>query len=98
MVNVDVARRRTIPKKEFHAPWPPPRRAAIPTPAQKRAGGFNIHGRRPHDRHDHDAPPVVLKKGRIRRQRHDPELLSPRDEGRMQAIEYIRFLRTKSPI
>lgn len=97
MVNVDIARRKTVAKKEFHALMA---RAA-------ESGNYALPRK---EGSDHITPvdhmtatimtrlPSFRKDGATVVNATDPELLSRAEmEGRVQAIEYIRFLRDCVP-
>jgi glycine/D-amino acid oxidase-like deaminating enzyme len=97
MVNVDVARRKTISKNEFHALMA----------AAAESGEYALPRK---EGSDHITPvdhmtatimtrlPSFFKAGESVVNATDPELLSTAEiEGRKQAIEYIRFLRDKVP-
>lgn len=97
MVNVDIARRKTVPKKEFHALMA---RAA-------ESGKYTLPRK---EGSDHVTPvnhmtatimtrlPSFERGGTRVVNATDPELLSRAEiEGRRQAIEYIRFLRDLVP-
>lgn len=95
--NVDIARRRTISKDEFHALMA----------AAAESGDYALPRR---EGSDHITPvnhmtatvmtrlPSYRKDGGTTINATDPEFLSRAEmEGRKQAIEYIRFLRDKVP-
>ena len=97
LCNVDVARRKTIGKKEFHTLMA----------AAAESGKYALPRK---EGSDHITPvdhmtatimtrlPSYFKKGETIVNATDPELLSQAEmEGRKQAIEYIRFLRDKVP-
>jgi glycine/D-amino acid oxidase-like deaminating enzyme len=97
LCNVDVARRKTIGKKEFHSLMA----------AAAASGNYALPRK---EGSDHITPvdhmtatimtrlPSYFKKGETIVNATDPELLSQAEmEGRKQAIEYIRFLRDKVP-
>jgi len=97
LCNVDVARRKTLNKKEFHA--------LMASAAE--SGAYHLPRK---EGSDHITPvdhmtatimtrlPSYFKKGETTINATDPELLSQAEmEGRKQAIEYIRFLRDKVP-
>jgi glycine/D-amino acid oxidase-like deaminating enzyme len=97
LCNVDVPRRKTIGKKEFHA---------LMADAAG-SGNYNLPRK---EGSDHITPvdhmtatimtrlPSYFKNGETVVNATDPELLSRAEmEGRKQAIEYIRFLRDKVP-
>ena len=97
LCNVDVARRKMIAKKEFHALMA----------AAAESGHYALPRK---EGSDHITPvdhmtatimtrlPSYFKKGETIVNATDPELLSQAEmEGRKQAIEYIRFLRDKVP-
>lgn len=97
LVNVDVARRKTVGKKEFHALMA----------AAAESGLYQLPRK---EGSDHITPvdhmtatimtrlPSYRKTGDTVVNATDPELLSAAEmEGRVQAIEYIRFLRDKVP-
>jgi glycine/D-amino acid oxidase-like deaminating enzyme len=97
LVNVDVARRKTVTKAEFHALM-----------AEAAESGQYALPRK--EGSDHITPvdhmtatimtrlPSFFKRGETVVNATDPELLSAAEmEGRLQAIEYIRFLREKVP-
>jgi hypothetical protein len=97
LVNVDVARRKTISKEEFHAMM-----------AEAAESGHYALPRK--EGSDHITPvdhmtatimtrlPSSFRKGDKVVNATDPELLSEAEmDGRTQAIEYIRFLRDKVP-
>jgi hypothetical protein len=97
LCNVDVARRKTIGKNEFHALMA----------AAAESGKYALPRK---EGSDHITPvdhmtatimtrlPSCFKKGETIVNATDPELLSQAEmEGRKQAIEYIRFLRDKVP-
>ena len=97
LCNVDVARRKTIGKKEFHALMA----------AAAESGQYQLPRK---EGSDHITPvdhmtatimtrlPSYFKRGETIVNATDPELLSQAEmEGRKQAIEYIRFLRDKVP-
>jgi glycine/D-amino acid oxidase-like deaminating enzyme len=97
LCNVDVGRRKTIGKKEFHALMA----------AAAESGKYALPRK---EGSDHITPvdhmtatimtrlPSFFKKGETVVNATDPELLSQAEmEGRKQAIEYIRFLRDKVP-
>lgn len=97
LCNVDVARRKTITKSEFHALMA----------AAAESGQYALPRK---EGSDHITPvdhmtatimtrlPSYFKKGETVVNATDPELLSQAEmEGRKQAIEYIRFLRDKVP-
>ncbi len=97
LVNVDVARRKTVSKKEFHALMA----------AAAESGHYQLPRK---EGSDHITPvdhmtatimtrlPSYRKNGDTVVNATDPELLSSAEiEGRVQAIEYIRFLRDKVP-
>ena len=97
LCNVDVARRKTISKEEFHALMV----------AAAESGNYALPRK---EGSDHITPvdhmtatimtrlPSYVKRGDTVVNATDPELLSQAEmEGRKQAIEYIRFLRDKVP-
>lgn len=97
LCNVDVARRKTVSKSEFHALMA----------AAAESGQYNLPRK---EGSDHITPvdhmtatimtrlPSYFKKGETVINATDPELLSLAEmEGRKQAIEYIRFLHDKVP-
>jgi glycine/D-amino acid oxidase-like deaminating enzyme len=97
LVNVDVPRRKTVSKKEFHALMA----------AAAESGHYQLPRK---EGSDHITPvdhmtatimtrlPSYRKTGDTTVNATDPELLSAAEiEGRVQAIEYIRFLRDKVP-
>lgn len=97
LCNVDIARRKSITKKEFHSLM-----------AEASESGLYHLPRK--EGSDHITPvdhmtatimtrlPSFYKKGETVVNATDPELLSQAEiEGRKQAIEYIRFLRDKVP-
>ena len=97
MVNVDVPRRKSITKKDFHELMA----------AAADSGKYALPRK---EGSDHITPvdhmtatimtrlPSFYKKGETVVNATDPELLSAAEiEGRRQAIEYIRFLREKVP-
>jgi glycine/D-amino acid oxidase-like deaminating enzyme len=97
LCNVDVARRKTIDKKQFHALMA----------AAAESGKYQLPRK---EGSDHITPvdhmtatimtrlPSYFKKGETIVNATDPELLSQAEmEGRKQAIEYIRFLRDMVP-
>jgi hypothetical protein len=97
LVNVDVPRRKTVSKKEFHALMA----------AAAESGHYKLPRK---EGSDHITPvdhmtatimtrlPSYRKTGDTVVNATDPELLSSAEiEGRVQAIEYIRFLRDKVP-
>lgn len=97
MVNVDVARRKGISKDQFHA---------LMAEAAE-SGHYNLPRK---EGSDHITPvdhmtatimtrlPSFFRKGENVVNATDPELLSAAEiEGRVQAIEYIRFLRDRVP-
>jgi hypothetical protein len=97
LVNVDVARRKTVSKTEFHAMM-----------AEAAESGEYALPRK--EGSDHITPvdhmtatimtrlPSSYRKGDKVVNATDPELLSAAEmDGRIQAIEYIRFLRDKVP-
>lgn len=97
MVNVDIARRKTVPKKEFHA-------------LMARAAESGKYALPRKEGSDHVTPvnhmtatimtrlPSFERGGTRVVNATDPELLSRAEiEGRRQAIEYIRFLRDLVP-
>lgn len=97
MVNVDLARRKSITKQQFHA---------LMAEAAE-SGGYRLPRR---EGSDHLTPvdhmtatiltrlPSFFKAGATVVNATDPELLSAAEiEGRRQAIEYIRFLRDRVP-
>jgi len=97
LCNVDVARRKTVSKKEFHALMA----------AAAESGDYALPRK---EGSDHITPvdhmtatimtrlPSYFKTGETVVNATDPELLSQAEmEGRKQAIEYIRFLRDKVP-
>ncbi|MEI8037781.1 MAG: FAD-dependent oxidoreductase [Verrucomicrobiota bacterium] len=97
LCNVDVVRRNTINKKEFHGLMA----------AAAESGQYHLPRK---EGSDHITPvdhmtatimtrlPSYFKKGETIVNATDPELLSQAEmEGRKQAIEYIRFLRDKVP-
>ncbi|MEI6195877.1 MAG: FAD-dependent oxidoreductase, partial [Verrucomicrobiota bacterium] len=97
LCNVDVARRKAISKKEFHALMA----------AAAESGQYALPRK---EGSDHITPvghmtatimtrlTSYFKKGDTIVNATDPELLSQAEmEGRKQAIEYIRFLRDKVP-
>lgn len=97
LCNVDVARRKMISKREFHALMA----------AAAESGKYALPRK---EGSDHITPvdhmtatimtrlPSYFKKGETVVNATDPELLSQAEmEGRKQAIEYIRFLRDKVP-
>jgi len=97
MVNVDVARRKSITKETFHAIME----------AAAESGKYNLPRK---EGSDHITPvdhmtatvmtrlPSFFEQGGNIINATDPQLLSDSEiEGRIQAIEYIRFLRDKVP-
>ena len=97
MCNVDVPKRKSISKKEFHA--------LMASAAE--SGDYDLPRK---EGSDHITPvdhmtatimtrlPSYFKKGENMVNATDPQLLSDAEiEGRRQAIEYIRFLRDKVP-
>ena len=97
MCNVDVPKRKSITKKEFHALMA----------AAAESGDYDLPRK---EGSDHITPvnhmtatimtrlPSYFKKGENMVNATDPQLLSDAEiEGRRQAIEYIRFLRDKVP-
>lgn len=97
MVNVDVARRKSLTKQQFHALM-----------AAAAASGDYCLPRKEGSDHitpvDHMTATIMTRLPSYRQQggavvnATDPELLSAAErEGRLQAIEYIRFLRDKVP-
>jgi len=97
LCNVDVARRKSISKSEFHA---------LMTAASE-SGQYNLPRK---EGSDHITPvdhmtatimtrlPSYFKDGKTVINATDPELLSQAEmEGRKQAIEYIRFLQDQVP-
>ncbi len=97
LVNVDVAQRKTIDKKAFHA---------LMSDAAN-SGGYNLPRKEGSDHItpvDHMTATIMTRLPSFRREgthivnATDPELLSAAEmEGRTQALEYIRFLRDKVP-
>jgi hypothetical protein len=97
LVNVDLARRRTVSKTEFHALMA---RAA-------ESGQYALPRKEGSDHMtpvDHMTATIMTRLPSFYQRDHgivnatDPELLSAAEiEGRVQAIEYIRFLRDKVP-
>jgi hypothetical protein len=97
MVNVDVARRKSITKNEFHDLMASAAESGLYQLPRKEGS-------------DHITPvdhmtatimtrlPSYFKKGEKMVNATDPQLLSDAEiEGRKQAIEYIRFLRDRVP-
>ncbi len=97
MVNVDVARRKSITKNDFHA-------------LMAKAAESGQYALPRKEGSDHITPvdhmtatimtrlPSFYKQGESVVNATDPELLTTAEiEGRRQAIEYIRFLRDKVP-
>jgi hypothetical protein len=97
MVNVDVAARKKITKEQFHALMS----------AAAESGQYRLPRK---EGSDHITPvdhmtatimtrlPSYFKKGETVVNATDPQLLTDAEiEGRLQAIEYIRFLRDKVP-
>ena len=97
LVNVDVARRKSITKQQFHS---------LMAEAAE-SGRYRLPRK---EGSDHITPvdhmtatimtrlPSFFKKGETVVNATDPELLSAAEmEGRVQAIEYIRFLRDRVP-
>jgi hypothetical protein len=97
LCNVDVARRKTVSKQDFHA-------------LMAAAADSGQYGLPRKEGSDHITPvdhmtatimtrlPSYSKTGETIVNATDPELLSQAEmEGRKQAIEYIRFLRDKVP-
>jgi len=97
LVNVNVAQRKTIDKKAFHA---------LMSEAAN-SGGYNLPRKEGSDHItpvDHMTATIMTRLPSFRREGShvvnatDPELLSAAEmEGRTQALEYIRFLRDKVP-
>lgn len=97
MVNVDIARRKSISKKEFHA--------LMGEAAD--SGRYQLPRKEGSDHItpvDHMTATIMTRLPSWRRTESgvinatNPELLSAAEiEGRLQAIEYIRFLRDKVP-
>jgi hypothetical protein len=97
LVNVDLARRRTVSKTELHALMA---RAA-------ESGQYALPRKEGSDHMtpvDHMTATIMTRLPSFYQRDHgivnatDPELLSAAEiEGRVQAIEYIRFLRDKVP-
>jgi hypothetical protein len=97
LVNVDVARRKTVSKKEFHALMA----------AAAESGQYKLPRKEGSDHItpvDHMTATIMTRLPSYRKtgdgvvNATDPELLSAAEiEGRVQAIEYIRFLRDKVP-
>jgi hypothetical protein len=97
MVNVDVARRKTLTRQQFHALM-----------AEAAGSGAYRLPRKEGSDHitpvDHMTATIMTRLPSFRRtamgtiNATDPDLLSAAEiEGRVQAIEYIRFLRDKVP-
>jgi hypothetical protein len=97
LVNVDIARRKTVSKQEFHA-------------LMAAAADSGLYQLPRKEGSDHITPvdhmtatimtrlPSFRKSGDATVNATDPELLSEAEvDGRLQAIEYIRFLRDKVP-
>ena len=98
MVNVDLAKRRTVPKNELHALMA---RAA-------ESGDYDLPRKEGSDHItpvDHMTATIMTRLSSYRKDdsgkvinASDPELLSQAEiEGRLQAIEYIRFLKDHVP-
>ena len=97
LVNVDIARRKTISKEAFHALM-----------AEAATSGSYALPRKEGSDHittvDHMTATIMTRLPSFSREDNtvvnatDPELLSTAEmEGRVQALEYIRFLRDKVP-
>jgi hypothetical protein len=97
LVNVDVPRRKTVSKKDFHALMA----------AAAESGLYKLPRKEGSDHItpvDHMTATIMTRLSSYRKtgdtvvNATDPELLSAAEiEGRIQAIEYIRFLRDKVP-
>ena len=97
LVNVDVARRQTVSKKAFHA---------LMADAAS-GGGYSLPRKEGSDHItpvDHMTATIMTRLASFRREGDkvvnatDPEFLTAAEmQGRMQALEYIRFLRDKVP-